>query len=216
MDYYNLEVRQQLSLYIHALSSFCLKGHNPYPFAKNMHLIFENKSRLSQMLDQWEIDDSEKLKEKLDWFFQTGHRKEFRDSSMLLSGLSISERTAFIQSLPDGDPRTAKLIVSNHYFTRLPGEGIAAYDHSWCVYACCAGYELGYLTEEDKWRMVAVCVREARIAYSSWKDYAIGYAAGADFTESSSSLEYVNKNQDYLIKLLIAPDSPLRHISLSY
>jgi len=180
-----------------------------------MNLVFENKSRLRQVLYDWEIKDTRMLREKLDWFFRSGHREEFRESSLLLSGLSISERAAYLQSLPDEESRKAKLIVSDRYLTRLPAEGIAAYDHSWCVYACCAGYELGYLTEEDKWRMVAVSVRNARKCYSSWADYAIGYAAGADFAKPSSSFEYVNKNKDYLIKLLTAPDSPLRHVSLS-
>lgn len=214
MDYYDPEVRAQLALYGHAMSSLCMKGQMAFSLAKNMQAVFENKRRLQSALELWEIENSAALKAELQWLFETGVRKEFEDCQMLLSGLGDTERSGYLKSLPSGEAHTGKLHVATYYLSRLPVKGIAAFDYSWCVYLCCAGYRLGYLSEEDQWRIVAMCVRHARIAYSSWKDYTIGFAAGADFHQASSSLDHVKKYKDFFVKLLTAPESPLGQVNL--
>ncbi|XOK58549.1 DUF1266 domain-containing protein [Paenibacillus elgii] len=214
MDYYDPEVRAQLALYGHAMSSLCMKGQMAFSLAKNMQAVFENKRRLQSALELWEIEDSAALKAELQWLFETGVRKEFEACQMLLSGLADTERSGYLQSLPTGEVHTGRLHVVAYYLSRLPVKGIAAFDYSWCVYLCCAGYHRGYLSEEDQWRIVAMCVRHARIAYASWKDYIIGFAAGADFHQASPSLDHAKKYKDFFVKLLTAPESPLRQVNL--
>ncbi|WP_028548584.1 DUF1266 domain-containing protein [Paenibacillus sp. UNC451MF] len=214
MNYYDPTLRKQLAFYVNALSSFCMKGQMAYSLANKMHMVFENKTRLRNALELWRIDDPRSLRATLQWLFDTGIRKEFEDYRMLLSGLTESERNPYLQSLPEGERRTRRLLVANYYLMRLPAEGIAAFDHSWCVYLCCAGYHLGYLTEEDKWRIVAMSLQNARESYTNWKEYLISYAAGADFFDATPSLDYVKNYNGFLIKLLTGAESPLTGLNL--
>ncbi|WP_282935555.1 DUF1266 domain-containing protein [Paenibacillus sp. RC67] len=214
MNYYDPRVRRQLALYVNALSSFCMKGQMAYSLANKMHMVFENKTRLRNALELWGSDDQHSIRPTLQWLFDTGLRKEFQDYRMLLSGLTERERSRYLQELPEKERRTNRMRVANYYLTRLPMEGIAAFDHSWCVYLCCAGYHLGYLTEDDQWRIAAMSLSDARKSYSTWNEYLISYAAGADFFDASPSLDYVKNYNGFLIKLLTGAESPLAGLNL--
>ncbi|MDR9853910.1 DUF1266 domain-containing protein [Paenibacillus sp. VCA1] len=208
------EIAARLQPYVDAMTALCIEGRYAEYHIQNSSRSFSKRSFNRKTLKLWNIENAAGLRDVLDWFASDGMRKEFAETSGMLSVLSAEKRARQIEETEDPIQKH-KLSVANQYVGRLSAGGIAAYDYSWGVFICCAARKMDYLTEEGKWDHIARFVGLAKESYSEWNDYMAGFAAGAVYSYGHKRVGYVADNQAVFAKLMFSRLSPFRKVRLS-
>lgn len=197
-------------LYLRALSSVCFSKSGAYYYA----LYHENLSRRKCLflLKEQQITDKFALIDTIKWLLSEGKRKEFNRLRHFLFTFSESERTAYIQALPEDHQSKSKLFLVDYYSRCLSLEGIAAHDYAWCVLLSRAGLKLGYLYNDEAMEYMLSAARLAQQAYCGWSEYIAGFVAGIDFSIPDTSFRTAKENRDFYTKLLASRHSPMRQV----
>ncbi|MBW7477557.1 DUF1266 domain-containing protein [Paenibacillus oenotherae] len=214
MNYDDRKIRAKLQPYINALASpLFIESTSDY-YLIQPELILNHAKDLGKLLDSWGLDTDDDPADNIDWFVEEGHRASFRHNCNTLARMKESERNPFIASIKDDALARHKLEIAHQYLQRMPSGGIAAFDYSWIVFKCCAGFTLGYLTESDKWRYIAQVYDMLEKSYSNSHDYMLGFAVGCIYNSSNLSSDYVRRNKAAIHKLLSSKQSPLNRVDI--
>ncbi|MFG0215512.1 DUF1266 domain-containing protein [Brevibacillus porteri] len=197
-------------LFLRALSSVCFSKSGAYYYA----LYHENLSRRTCLflLKEKQITDKTALIDTIKWLISEGKREEFNRLRHFLFTFSESERTAYIQALPEDHQSKSQLILVDYYSRCLPSEGIAAHDYAWCILLSRAGLKLGYLQKDQAIEYMLSAARLAQQAYSGWSEYIAGFVAGIDFLIPDTSFQTAKENRGFYTKLLASRHSPMRQV----
>lgn len=174
--------------------------------------INTNDNVVKDRLKFLEIQNSEDLKQKIDWFLNTGFRKDFNEKMYFLKGFSSKARKDHINSLSEDDEQYKKLFIVEYYMNKLPLSTITAYDYSWCCYLYFAGNALGYISDNETWRLVKEVSQNIQKAYSGWEYYVTSYAAGAQFHALDTEFNFIKKNSKFFERYFLSPKSPANRI----
>jgi hypothetical protein len=208
---YTFRERKTLELTFRCLSSICI-AHTTYSVYFTHHEFTFFRDRLlgrrlfSKVLQRWNIQNSQELKQQIHWFINKGVREEFNQYLHQMSALSASGRKHYMETLTKSHPDYAKLLITYKNIHTLPPAGIIAFDLAWAIYLCRVGRTLHYLTKQEAWEWMFRAAQIAQKSYSSWEEYFSSFFTGSQFHPSTSNLDNI---ATYTAALCYYPRSPI-------
>lgn len=136
----------------------------------------------------------------------------FQQIRLLLAGLTLAERRAYVDSLPADSDRYRFVYTVNQYMDRLPPAGIAAWDLGQLAFHIRCARLAGHIGENEENAYLLHNAVRVRFSYRSWPDYAVAYMAGKQYGEEDLSEERSELNLEQLRRLLTGKNSPWREL----
>jgi hypothetical protein len=165
--------------------------------------VIRQKKLLS---DWWGVDCREDLFFVLDWLEQVGHRKRFEEMGQYMKKLSEADFRAMLSGLVQEDSSSWETVL--RYWFWLGRKSILGWDFCRYIHLCRKGYYLGYLSENEAWRMIMPKARVLQETFDSWKDLGENYLVGREFWSLERTKESGRYFHQAFKKLLEDPDSP--------
>ncbi len=151
------------------------------------------------LADGWDVSDHASATEKIAWLLNTGHRTNY---------------TRVRRALANGEPQLNKRLadVVRRWEGQVGEAGGAAFDFSRAVDVAAQAHALGYLSEQEAWRVLRHCAALAQDTFSSWEAFGHSFLAGAQFWKSGGLLgaQMHKRYAQAVTWLLEHPDSPWR------
>ena len=167
----------------------------------------ENISKHRTLLSEyWGIKCREDLLFVLEWIEQVGHRKRFDQMGQYMRTVNEEEFKVMLKQLPEEDESSWDAV--RKYWSILGRKSLLGWDFCRYIHLCRKGCLLGYLSENEAWRLIVPKARILQQTFDSWKDLGENYLIGREFwslarTKASGWFYYqAFKN------LLENPDSP--------
>lgn len=206
--------KRKLNLYLMAMTSSSFIGDPAYlkgiRNCKDLHIYPE--SNLNELLQHWNINNSQSQMKMLYWLQDEGHRAEFNRLRHFLLALSESERNQYLYTMPEGDNRKAKLLVVNKYLRRLPEASIAAYDYALYIILCHAGGRLKHLTSDAIFPKSMEAATKAQPLYTGWDEYILACTAGMEFHSNLLDADRTAENEKAYGGLFLSKSSLLNQV----
>ncbi|MDU7475284.1 MAG: DUF1266 domain-containing protein [Paenibacillus macerans] len=179
-------------------------------YINNPEKRYAGKLFIKRTLAQYGVENSDQLKESLEWRLSKGIRYEFEQ---IYRGLCLQAETERIRKIEaETNPHVKhRLAVANYYLRRMPSGGVGAYDFAIVAMHSLGGVGVGWLTDAEAGAYVEKAVRLTREHYSNWHDYCFGFTVGLEFFNSAdpSSFSYVEDGMRRLRRLLNFKDQPV-------
>lgn len=167
----------------------------------------EELIRQKQLLsDWWGIDCREDLFFVLEWIEQVGHRKRFDEMGQYMKTLREEEFRAMLTELAEEDSSSWETVLRCWFW--LGKKSLLGWDYCRYITLCRRGYYMGYLSENEAWRLIMPKARLLQDIFDSWKDLGENYLIGREFwsmERTKASGWYFHESYK---KLLENPDSP--------
>jgi len=161
----------------------------------------------------WGMGSAANLRDSLQWLSSEGHSAGFAAERVYFSTLSDAGQDAYISSFPRESAEYVKYQILKIYHRKLPQAGILAWDLGRYVFLCRDAVLVGWITEQEAWKLIMPVARRAQQAYSGWNEYGMAYLAGRQFWLNQLSKENVDDHADYVRSLLLDSDSPWRQLN---
>jgi len=167
----------------------------------------ENISKHDILLgDYWGIKCREDLLFVLEWIEEVGHRKRFDQMGQYMRTVTEEEFEAMLKQLPEEEKSSWDAV--QRYWAGLGKKSLLGWDFCRYIHLCRKGYLLGYLNENEAWRLIIPKARILQQTFDSWKDLGENYLIGREFwslarTRASGWFYY-----RAFRNLLEGPDSP--------
>ncbi|MBM6616603.1 DUF1266 domain-containing protein [Bacillus suaedaesalsae] len=210
------KVSTEIQAYIRSLSSLCRNDSLAYYFTLynfgKLQEGFLGKKRLRKELSKLGIVDYTSFKYRLNWLKDDGWRSDYQKMSSFLATLSETDRKKYIESFSKEHEDYPRLFIVHYYMNKVPVEGIIAFDYAWHIYLCRAGWVLGYLSNEEAWKLMLDAAHRLQTVYSSWNEFVTAFVCGSQFREADTSFSFVKKNANLINKLFASSTSPMVQI----
>lgn len=207
---------KEIQAYVRSLSSLCRNDFLSYYFTLynfgKLQEGFIDKKRLRNELSNLGIVDYPSFKYRLNWLRDEGWRIEYNKMYSFLSTLSETDRRTYIEFFPKEHEDYPRLFIVHYYMNKLPKEGITAFDYAWHIYLCRAGRVLGYLSNEEAWKLMLEAAKHLQTHYLSWNEFVTAFVCGSQFRENDLSFSFVKKKESHINKLFSSPSSPMVQI----
>ncbi|KPK72462.1 hypothetical protein AMJ87_04665 [candidate division WOR_3 bacterium SM23_60] len=140
----------------------------------------ENISKHGTLLSEyWGIKCREDLLFVLEWIEQVGHRKRFDQMGQYMRTVNDEEFKTMLKQLPDEDKSSWDAV--RRYWRALGKKSLLGWDFCRYIHLCRKGYLLGYLSENEAWRLMIPKARILQQTFDSWKDLGENYLIGREF-----------------------------------
>jgi len=151
----------------------------------------------------WGVKSREDLLKTLNWLETSGHRRQFDT----LESFSQEQLAAYGSS--DGAESENKMHIVLANKNLLGSKGIAAWDFGRYVAICGWGYQAGYITEDEAWRMIMPIARLTQPLFHSWKGFASNYMLGRRFwsleQSNNDTGRYTEETAEWLLQIGKSP-----------
>ncbi|CAH1203493.1 hypothetical protein PAECIP111893_01981 [Paenibacillus plantiphilus] len=205
--------RTEITSSINSLVSLIFIEQKNNYYKINPDFVFNNKELLRKLFKTWGFDEKEDTVGDINKFFVEGHRQSFQQHLTKLSGMNEAEYREYTATITNNDQLRHHLYVVHYYSQSMPAGGIAAFDYSWIVFKCWAGYTLGHISEEDKWTYLADVIQLIKESFSNWEEYVFSYVIGRVYIASNLSDDFVRDYKVDIYKLMNPKYSPFPHFS---
>lgn len=146
----------------------------------------------------WGVKSRQDLLKTLDWLDTSGHRRQFDT----LESLSQAQLAAYARSDGAESENKVNIVLANK--SLLGSKSIAAWDYGRYVALCGWGYQAGYITEDEAWRMIMPIARRTQPLFHSWKEFGSDYMLGRRFWSleqtNSSTGRYAEEMTQWLLE----------------
>lgn len=162
----------------------------------------KNISEVKQMLAQsWDITDRKSFYSNLEWLYKEGHRSEFNEIAQgLKSGVSENDL-----AWKYGDK---KVLVVKEYYKELGSKSILGWDYARYVFLCRCVYSVGYISEDEAWKLIMPVAKNMQKTFDSWDDLAKNYMIGREFWDYHQAKSEENDLTWAFTRLSADPQSP--------
>lgn len=174
--------------------------------------ISKNDNRVKNRLLIWKIKNAGDLQNTIDWFIDTGVRKDFSRTKEFLKAFSLERRKTYINSLSKNDMNSSRYKIADYYIDRLPASTVLAYDYSWCCYLYYVGMAYKYIKEDYGWYAIRKISKIIQSSYTGWEDYITGYIAGEQFLNFDASFSFLKRNSIFFDRMFLDSKSPANTI----
>lgn len=155
----------------------------------------------------WEIKNRADLLENLKWLESGGHRANFEKLGRWLHTIPFSGYFKMLEETTDKE-RLYELQIAYEYYPRLGKKSIIGWDFARAIYLCRAGYECGYISENEAWSRIIRYARYLQQTFDSWEDLGKNYIIGRKFWSYGHTLKTGQEFDDSFIVLTETPSSP--------
>ncbi|MDO3411986.1 DUF1266 domain-containing protein [Saccharibacillus sp. CPCC 101409] len=162
--------------------------------------------------EQWGVTEAYDVRNLAERMWAGMHNPSFQEIRLLLGGMTLAERRAYIGRIDRNTDRYADFYTVNLYMDRLPPAGIAAWDWGRLAFYVRCARMTGLIGEAEENAYLLNTALRARFAYRSWPDYAVAYMAGRQFWRRDISEEWSEINLGQLRSLLIGRRSLWREL----
>jgi hypothetical protein len=136
-----------------------------------------------------------------------GHRGRYWKMRERLLKMPIEDRSNIYMEIgPDLAP-SAHIVEQQLSAPLGKAMPITAWDFGRYINLCRAGYNAGWLSEDDAWNLILPVARMLQSSYHSWDEFAADYLVGRDFWNPSMVIQ--NEKFRYIIMLLERQDGGL-------
>lgn len=168
---------------------------------------------MKNLSEGWGIEDRKTFFESLRWIKAGGHRRRFLELAAYLSTADAHELKE-LESRANRDPDLHnKIEIVRKHYADLGDKSLVGWDYSRFISLCGWSYFVGYITEEEAWRMILPVAQLLQNTFDSWEDLGRNYLIGREFW----SLERTRANGERYVQaydwLCSDPASPWLNIS---
>ncbi|MFD2657036.1 DUF1266 domain-containing protein [Gracilibacillus thailandensis] len=167
-----------------------------------------SKRQLKSELEMRNISNGKKLKEQLDWLWDTGVRYEFQRILNTIKMTPPEDREEQMRIMPkDGEHYPLyQLLIKQMY--RIPKGGIVAIDMTEYLLLITAGKRLGYLSEQEADQLAIQAVKLLQQGYQNWIEFIYGYSLGQQIQAINYDTKFIEQNYKYFQHWLYSKKSP--------
>jgi len=164
------------------------------------------RARKKLLSDSWGIENRADLFGVLRRLDETGHRDGFEDLGKYVSVLGEWEYIRFLLMNMMNAERLYEIKTAKKHYEELGEKGILGWDYSRYICLCRWGYEVGYITEEEAWKLIIPAAWKLQEKFDSWEDLGCNYLIGREFWGGGADSTY--KFEDAYQRLIDMPSSP--------
>ncbi|MBN1364385.1 MAG: DUF1266 domain-containing protein [Syntrophaceae bacterium] len=184
-------------------------NHNSHKFLEVMEINEKNIKKQKNSLEEWwGISGRLSFFEKIEWINDKGHRKRFDDWARYIAYLSEEEYEKVLEDNKDKEQLLNEIKIVKEYYKKLEGKGLLGWDYTRYINLCRCAYVVGYITEEEAWRMIMPAAEMLQKVFSSWEDLGQNYIVGREFWSLEQTKKGGYKYEDAYQRLIDMPSSP--------
>lgn len=163
-----------------------------------------------RLLDQWwDVKTRDDLLKRLEWLQYTGHRKAFEEQGLRIDKLD-NRQFQFALETPSLDEQGRnELNVVRRYHQRLGTTGILAWDLVRYISLCRWGYLVGFLSDDEAWKLIMPAALSLQRAFGSWKELQDNFLIGRQYWSLQQTRQNGTDYQQILDRLLQDRSGPL-------
>jgi hypothetical protein len=163
---------------------------------------------LKRSLDKWwGINNKADLMRNLYLLEIGGHRAHFQKLGRQLQNLNADEFSQLLQKTKDQE-HLNELCIAREYYPKFGKKSLVGWDFERAIYLCRAGYECGYISENEAWYRIMNYAQYLQQTFDSWEDLGRNYIIGRKFWSYKYTLDSGQYFDDTFILLTEAPSSP--------
>jgi hypothetical protein len=155
----------------------------------------------------WGIESKADLLENLDWLESGGHRELFERIGRQIHNKNSLSFILIYLTTTDKETRN-KLLIAYQYYDVVGKKSLIGWDFERAIYLCRAGYECGYISEDEAWDLIMGYARYLQQTFDSWEDLGSNHILGRRFWSEQETLESGEGIDDAFIILTEMPSSP--------
>jgi len=162
-----------------------------------------------QLLDEWwGINSRADLFDSLLRLRIGGHREKFNRWGEYIENLSEQEYQELLEKNKGDEEKLQEIKIAKKYYKELGEKSILGWDYSRYICLCRWGYLVGYITEEEAWKMIMEVAGILQKTFDSWEDLGQNYIIGRQFWSYKYTKEGGYLYEDAYQRLLDMPSSP--------
>ncbi len=130
----------------------------------------------------WGIECREDLFRSLKWIEEGGHRQHFEEMGSYLPTIARTEEqyNKMIAQIDDPELKNAwNVVLRNWHY--LGKKSLLGWDYSRYIYLCRRGYLLGFISEEEAWKLIMPIAQLLQQTFDSWEQLGENYLIGREF-----------------------------------
>lgn len=132
-----------------------------------------------RILDKWwGITNRSKFMKTLNWIEKSGDRVPMYREGMALSKMTSDEFLELLKSHKNNQPTVRRLSMARYGYSRYGEKSIIAWDYGRYIALCGWGYIVGYLSENEAWKLIMPKAKELQTNFKSWTDMGENYLQG--------------------------------------
>jgi hypothetical protein len=168
---------------------------------------FSIQNRKDGLDEWWGIKNKDDLTRILYWLETSGHRSQFQKLGRQIEKLNFAEFSNMLQKTTDKE-RQNELRIVHQYYKKLGKKSLVGWDFERAIFLCRAGYECGYISENEAWYRIMNYAQLLQQTFDSWEDLGRNYLIGREFWSYKHTSETGDEFNDTLMRLLEMPSSP--------
>lgn len=167
------------------------RNHDRHDILGGREINERNISDVKELLSEWwGIEDRAGLYKSLVWLMQGGgHRQGFAKLGESVSRLSEGEYQALLRKNRSDAEQLNDIRVVRKYYGKVGDKGILGWDLSRYIFLCRFGYVVGYIGEEEAFKVIMPAARQLQETFDSWQDMGKNYLIGRLYWSAKRSEE---------------------------
>ena len=172
----------------------------------------ENIARWKIFLrDYWGIQSRDDLLRNVNWLEEGGgHRILFKNEGERLAAMTTEQLRDMINN--SGEDERFRILVVLRNYEAQGTRGILAWDWNRVIHIAGWSWFVGYISEDEAWRIIMPIARDLQKNYKSWDDVVKGYMIGREYWSLQQTKLKGQKLFDAHQQLLKDPRSPYHTI----